>query len=396
MLRAIARSHLVAFLMLVFHMQSCLGFRELGRKTGIDRPPRLFFLFMADSDMPNLDIWHRFFSKVKQGVDYQAFLHCQHRHKCLEAHPDIEDNFHVIDTVESVWCQDLVTPMNALLAAALDHSGGQHAGSGNENDKFIFLSDTTVPLKTFGFVKNKLLVRDAYKSNFCIQPWPKWAWYKAETTLAKHSQWSVLSRAHASKALLAAENFKPAKIWRQMTPVRWLGVEWYAPKMWQLRKLAGQITHSAVLDVILTLFVPAVRGCPDEFWHMAAAVGGLNRKEATTGVLFDELSGEPLRMNEEYADSFQGHCDTFAIIDVDSRELAIGLTGNGTTVSGMNGFLRPHIHAGKFTKLSVETLGALGASEYLFTRKMDNTTRLEGDLNLTEAFDQIIFSDDRI
>merc|ERR1719395_469690 len=99
--------------------------------------------------------------------------------------------------------------MNALLAAALDNSGGRQVDAGNDNDKFVFLSHTTVPLKSFDLVQRKLTVTDGHKSNFCVQKWRDWAWFKADRVLAKHSQWSVLSRAHAAKALLAAEHFRP-------------------------------------------------------------------------------------------------------------------------------------------------------------------------------------------
>merc|ERR1719247_660133 len=99
-------------------------------------------------------------------------------------------------------------------------------------------------------------------------------------------------------------------------------------------------------------------------------------------------------MTDESADGLQGECDTFAIIDADKRELSQGLRGNGTNMAGTSGWggLRPHVHAGKFTKLSGASLSSLGSSTYLFARKMDNTTQFDGDETLLEAFDRIIFS----
>lgn len=348
--------------------------------------PRIFFLFMAENNLPNIAIWSRFFAKAKAGVDFEVFIHCEDKSLCEKNLQSLNHTYTFIDTVESHWCTDLVTPMNALLSAAL------RSGPGHVNDKFAFISDTTVPVKSFSAVQHKLLVQDAGKSNFCVQEWPKWAWFKGSRVLAKHSQWLVLNRAHAEKAIDAQEQLRPSHLMRQMSPLTWLGMHWYPRLLWRMREFALRATHNPVVDMAFALVVPAVRGCADEFWHLAVVTGALEPIEAKHGISYKSLAGGPLTMNPKASELLQGTCDTYAVIDSDTSELTRGLQGNGTTLGGSWGFLRPHIHAGKFKVLSESTLKTLGSSNYLFARKMDATTKYEANSSLVDAFDTLIFS----
>lgn len=341
---------------------------------------------MAEGGLPNLPIWSRFFAQAREGVDYEAWLHCQDLPLCRESLPDTNGTFRIINTVESHWCTDLVSPMNALLTAALG------VGRGNRHDKFVFVSDTTVPVKPFSYVQHKLIVQDAEQSSFCVQEWPKWAWFKTKRVLAKHSQWLVLSRAHAEKAVRAQDTLKPSRLMRQMTPLTWAGSERIAPFVWQMRESALRLTHNPLVDMAFGLVVPAVRGCADEFWHLAVVTGALDPGEAEQGLEYKSLAGGTISMRPGAEQLRQGSCDTYAVVDHDTSDFTRGLQGNGTNFGGTSGFLRPHIHAGKFRKLSKATLKALGASEYLFARKVDGTTQYEDGTSLVEAFDKFIFS----
>lgn len=365
---------------------------------------------MAEGKVSNLAIWNEFFSKAKKGVDYEAYLHCSEPLLCKKA--KLDRTFEMVKTVPSAWCQDLVSPMNALLAAALGNHTGRVTDSGHENDKFIFLSGSTVPLKSFSFVQRKLTVTDGHKSNFCVQEWPKWALYEGEHVLPKTSQWMILSRTHALNAMAIAKVFTPKQMMRQMVPLRWAGTDWLAAGFWQIRKQISSVTHSPVIDSFLTSFlVPAVRGCADEFWHMAATVGVFEPNRLKKGVSFEDLSGGLLSMKEADREQLQGHCDTFALVDADDSTKNLHLIeGNGTSFGGQSGFLglRPHIHAGKFLTVSKSTLEALASSSYLFARKMDDTTKLidgtellgvgslsQSDtvsMSLPKAFNEIIFA----
>merc|ERR1719163_1679541 len=97
--------------------------------------------------------------------------------------------------------------MDALLEAALALSGGDRA------DKFVFVSDTAVPVKAFDAVWQRLVMDDdPGESNFCVYPDSEvdsvvmgptvWPLVKSSDGGVKkavyHHQWMVLCRAHAS------------------------------------------------------------------------------------------------------------------------------------------------------------------------------------------------------
>jgi len=351
--------------------------------------PRLYFLFMVDDNLPNLQIWQNFFRIAVHHTDYEALLHCENRTRCLQNHPNLQHNFTLIETVQSKWCADLVTPMNALLAAAIRGN----ANRGNVQDKFIFVSGNSVPVKSFAYVQKKLLIDDGPTSNFCVNHWPDWAWYKGKYVLAKHSQWMILSRAHAEKSLVVQKEVSPEHLQRQMTNLRFGGMEWLSPFLWSLRERVSEITHSPVLDSLMSLVVPPLSGCNDEFWHLAAVVGALDRKQAATEeISLPSLTNGNLTMKDEVSNQFQGVCDTYFVIDgKDKSDFAKKLTAT-EKFGGTGAFLRPHIHAGTFFTLSEQSLSALRDSPYLFARKIDNTTTYVGPLSLPEAFDALIFS----
>merc|ERR1719262_409136 len=72
--------------------------------------------------------------------------------------------------------------------------------SQSPNDKFVFLSETTLPVKPFAFIYQSLTVDQ--NSDFCIATTDQWARLASKNigesaVLVKHSQWTVLSRYHA-------------------------------------------------------------------------------------------------------------------------------------------------------------------------------------------------------
>jgi len=357
--------------------------------------PRLFFLFMAHDRLPNLELWDRFFKNAVRGLDYETFVHCSDLKGCLRNQPNLLQFYQPVKTVDSQWCIDLVSPMNALLSEALvGKTKGPRAGS--PLDKFIFVSHNTVPIKSFSYVQNKLIMKDWQKSNFCIEPWDGWAWYKGKYVLAKHSQWLTLSRAHAEKALDL--KVTPQHLFRQMAPVTtWGRWDWSAKLLWKVRQKTVALTHSPILDSILSLLMPAVRGCADEWWHLAAVVGAFDPKQAAhTGVDIKSVQNGMLTMKDEIRHQHQGVCDTYAVITEFDRDDGISQIlqdeEDTSTMHGTGSFLRPHIHAGTFSSMSAKFLNALHKSAYLFARKIDNSTKYDGNMTLVDAFDMLIFN----
>merc|ERR1719326_864201 len=108
--------------------------------------------------------------------------------------------------VPSYYYADLVTPMNALLSEALLQGGP----SKNPADKFVFVSDSTLPAKPFAHIYDTLTARTG--SDFCVCSVKEWATRREQATTfpyttegrpvemaIKHHQWSILDRNHAEK-----------------------------------------------------------------------------------------------------------------------------------------------------------------------------------------------------
>jgi hypothetical protein len=151
--------------------------------------PKLFFLFMVRDSLPHAKIWARFLANAREGIDYEALVHCVEKQSCMQSIKPLF-SFDIIETADSEYCKDLVSPMNALLASALGR------GEKNKDDKFVFLSESTVPVKPFANVQFELTIERATTSDFCITPKSEWAHNNV-----KHHQWIVLHRSHALKAV---------------------------------------------------------------------------------------------------------------------------------------------------------------------------------------------------
>eukprot|EP00408_Alexandrium_pacificum_P017542 CAMPEP_0171183572 /NCGR_PEP_ID=MMETSP0790-20130122/15348_1 /TAXON_ID=2925 /ORGANISM="Alexandrium catenella, Strain OF101" /LENGTH=357 /DNA_ID=CAMNT_0011648553 /DNA_START=126 /DNA_END=1196 /DNA_ORIENTATION=+ len=162
------------------------------------RVPRLFFLMTANWFVEWEEIWVDFLSGGELGYTVQAFLHCEDHWQCVE-HVKRRDILKLIPTVPSQYCANLVSPMLALLDAAV-HSA-HVSGPGHPDDAFIFVSSNSLPVKPFWAIK-KMLIEDH----------PGMALFKPSQTtecgLFKASQWSVLRSRHAERMLESAADQK--------------------------------------------------------------------------------------------------------------------------------------------------------------------------------------------
>ncbi|CAL1156198.1 unnamed protein product, partial [Cladocopium goreaui] len=196
--------------------------------------------------------------------------------------------FNLIETVETEYCFGLVSAMNRLLGEALA------SGPGHRNDKFVFVSDTTLPVKPFKTIQRQLTSDDT--SHFCFFPvhWLEWSntsglfgflkdfnpWHDAsretERMALKHHQWMVLSRRHAEKAVKADGMF---------------------PSLLKELKVNSGLPGT-------------VSGCDDEFWHFNALYSGVNVTGSleTASVHFNGIAGEDIKYDSH---RLQGQCDTF-------------------------------------------------------------------------------------
>jgi len=157
--------------------------------------PVLHFLFMLSEGFQLTDLWTEFFASAPAG-SYTIWAHCSEKGACKERRLQEQmPGVHLVPTVKSYYCSDLVSPMAQLAKHA--EAGTAPTGAG---DKFIFLSESTLPWKPFSFIYDTLTKDD--NSDFCIskrKSWGKADIHHEKWELVKNNQWSVLNRAHARK-----------------------------------------------------------------------------------------------------------------------------------------------------------------------------------------------------
>mmetsp|Transcript_18603 Transcript_18603/g.50448 ORF Transcript_18603/g.50448 Transcript_18603/m.50448 type:complete len:355 (-) Transcript_18603:85-1149(-) len=153
----------------------------------------VYFLMMAEWRIAWEEIWAEFFDGASScsGARFKVFLHCEDQTACRNQ-VQRKDLFTIIPTVPSVYCQDLLSPMLALLAAASD----PHV-LGDPRDAFVFVSGNSLPVKPFWQAQQVLTDDRAGVALFDLGD-------PTGCGLFKGSQWSVLGRWHAQRMLQAA------------------------------------------------------------------------------------------------------------------------------------------------------------------------------------------------
>jgi len=153
------------------------------------------FLFMLRDSLPHADVWTAFFAGAPPS-SWRAWAHCSSFDACQADRALRTLGVKVVATVPSRWCDDLVTAQAHLMRAALSDTS-EHPGI---VEKFVLLSDSTLPIKSFASVHRGLLATEG--SSICMRPvneWPTASINGTELRLVKHSQWVALSRRDAEE-----------------------------------------------------------------------------------------------------------------------------------------------------------------------------------------------------
>jgi len=244
--------------------------------------PKVYFLFLGMDKISNIGIWKSFFAAAPADM-YRVFVHCKFREPCQRQL--VGSVFQLVPTVPSYYCTDLVSPMSQLLNFALSDSQNTHP-----NDKFAFISDSSLPGKPFAHVHAALSGRPG--SDFCVFPMKEAAdqYQNGQlSVLVKHHQWSVLGRDHAVKSW---------QLWQSGT----MHDIMYRWKMNTQALTWGNNTYADQRNF----------GCLDEFWHMAALYGVLYTTPNHDNTLsLPKFTGSQLSMAADAG--WQGMCDTFVI-----------------------------------------------------------------------------------
>mmetsp|Transcript_29324 Transcript_29324/g.84265 ORF Transcript_29324/g.84265 Transcript_29324/m.84265 type:complete len:475 (+) Transcript_29324:178-1602(+) len=325
-----------------------------------DIKPQVFLLFLVYDKVNNINVWERFLEGGVKGSDYHALVHCKSESKCR--HNIRSGRFEIIPSVETRYCLDLVSGMNQLLRVAL-----QLAGVGATRDKFVFVSDTTLPVKPFSFVYKHLTADHA--SDFCMFPRNEWAevpgWTNHEgmkvRIAPKHHQWIVLNRKHA---ILSVEGSRQ-----------------------QL-----DLMHTLQLNLGVMSKGYSNTGCLDEFWHFQTAYKSVQIPNGHAMLNIEDFHGAPLSTSNY---QIQGRCNTF----VNWVQRASGTQNNITDLAKMmrddpGTDMSPPTDArpSSFQRMGHKSLVALRKSPFLFVRKVDAAAIFSGCERLDEAFATLVFA----
>lgn len=305
-----------------------------------DVPPRgqLFFLFLTIDGLSFNDHWGAFFAGSDQR-SWRIFMHCKNSAACAHrlAAGGTTLPMTQVGTVPTVYCDDLVGAMLQLLRAAVQ-------ASVSPNDKFTFLSESTLPLKPFQTVFNTVM--SSRESAICTSTVDEWPEIRLtdfrKVLIVKHSQWVTLNHEHALTML-----------------------EYYTGARWPLAVWPdGELDGKGPLPEI----------CLDE-WAFFGTIYGtiLDNGQQQQDDLWGFGDG-PLQLRGPGAMKEQGTCHTFAFWDVDKANS----TRKGLLEDLLDDWPHsdiscyPHCHGyhpAEFVKLSDNGVQALRRSPFLFGRK---------------------------
>lgn len=315
---------------------------------------RLFFLFMAIRGIIHEDHWRAFFEGVPPRR-YAIYLHCKRRAMCdLNLFGSNPLSINLVEAVNSSYCVDLVSPMVQLLLGAVKESN-------SVADKFLFISESTLPVKPFALVYSSLMADQ--NSDFCFLPPKDWQtlglkrrkkpWEHDKAILVKHSQWVVLSQKHARAMISNWNNVKmPAEQWA--IPI------WRAP--------SGQ-TRSSLLGTVET-GVWSI--CADE-WAVFATIYGAIEDTGQQQVIIPGIGSNEVKLHASAEDSnfVQGVCHTFAFWGYEhygAGTLMKDLTSDGQTRMSCYPKCKG-THPAEFVAVGDRAVWALRWSGFLFARK---------------------------
>lgn len=304
----------------------------------------LHFLFLLRNQLPHPLVWTRFFEEAPAG-SWKVWAHCSLGCKQQELEKSVPD-IRVVPTVPSSYCTDLVSPMAQLTMYALKERAPHGV-----LEKFIFLSDSTLPMKPFFIVHRALTVN--VKSEFSIPNSQFWATAKIDgkfLALVRSSQWSVLNRDHAERFVagwVPVRNQDPSAGKVAINDAGWTIHQSDFPEKGQSRNISRRD------------FSPAY--CADSEAVFATVFGAFRCDEwPPKKMYFQGLGNVDFRARHH-----QGRLRTFFAFEAADSPLFMKLLSDtGTKISPGRGS-----HPATFIKVSEKGMSWLRRSPYLFGRK---------------------------
>lgn len=283
----------------------------------------------------------------------RAYVHCQDYKHCRDTGLfKVLPNLRPIPTQPTWYCHDLVTAMTRLLKASLAMS--EESTPPNAREKFVFISESTLPLKNFSQVHAALGEND--DSDFCIFPMDQWASTEIQGRslyLVKHHQWVVLNREHAEKMV---DNWQPVE----------------ANGRWKVPLTGKQWPKGAHFTPYNFKRAATSNWCTDEWAFFATIFGAFEPGKKFDGAsALKGFGGGMLYTWGPEALSMQGTCRTFSYWDEKGESfsaLAKSLSVDPFTLSC---YPKCYERPATFLSLSDNAIRALHDSPFLFARKFN-------------------------
>lgn len=311
-------------------------------------------------------IWRAFFAAAPPG-SYNLWIHCA-KQDCDGNHPQLEvPGSVIVQHAPSMRCFDLVTPLRSLAKTALE--SGVHK---DVLEKFIVVSDTSLPVKPFPYTFRQLTSRP--ESDYCLHStsgarWPsvkmRYSRRRRRTSLyiekgegqefflVKHQQFVVLNRKDA-QALVDLWDIPedPTKITKT----------WKAPLVGQYWKMYDTRIVKKLPRVPMGWFDKSGRFCADEIAPYALAHG-----------IF--LPGQDLRCPLDWSTQ----CSTTDDLMKHKRCSTLSVGRKNSLIEEMQrqdeelDLAEEDSHAIAFSKIGRKSMILLRNSSYLFARKFSKS-----------------------
>eukprot|EP00931_Biecheleriopsis_adriatica_P013325 TRINITY_DN11469_c0_g1_i1.p1 TRINITY_DN11469_c0_g1~~TRINITY_DN11469_c0_g1_i1.p1 ORF type:complete len:385 (-),score=46.60 TRINITY_DN11469_c0_g1_i1:79-1233(-) len=328
-------------------------------------PGTIHFLFLLTDGLPHISIWRNFFSAAKGDVRYASWAHCENFTACA-ANKQLRDlGIKLVPSVVSKRCLDLVSPEVQVLKYALEQPG-------SSQDKFILLSDSSLPVKPLPVIYNTLMKRTT--TDMCFFPmydWPDAEIEGADLLLPKTAQWAIFTGAHARALVRRWAPSKELFDWNMTYQGRQLQAKpFYKPVSKQHSKCADEVA------VFATIFGPVDEATAYQgFEHFGVSA------TCDTLTLFHWPSHTvpvPERLIKAIAEDPNTRTDGI--------EDAMKAGGRGSLASDLVEGIKNGItgHPKTFLLLGNVTMHALRSSVYLFARKFATDAEFHG-------FEEVLF-----
>ena len=150
---------------------------------------KIAFCFLIKKKINHEELWYNFFKNIDKSK-YNIYIHYKKNNPLKYF-----EHYKINNTINTGWCKSsLVLAQNILL---------ENAMKDKNNQNFIFISESCVPLKSFYYVYNTLDIKYSYFNHHRIYSFNK----KHNIKLHKHSQWCILNRKHTQIILENTEKF---------------------------------------------------------------------------------------------------------------------------------------------------------------------------------------------